>query len=396
MKKWEFRMKLEALHLAYNSFFGKPDYTLSIVAKGNDVTPQRIDIVYDFPKPSEGKHETTVTTLGLSMYKMGASCETAELVTTVLGLYSQEDNDKIGQSLANLIWKYIENNLIFAPNMVLQNESLPFFEKMSHLFILDWGHTEPEWLYDIEPEVRLLEVVPIYTSEAYELDKIGPSIRTTVFVQSNGQWGNPKREVMSLTENAVITAWQRLEKWYHDKAPEIYKNLNDGASMEEVEILQNEMGIELPIDLAASLKVHNGAMEFHNGYHYLTTAQMLKVWSMMRELNQQGAFSTYEPKESVKGLIQNTWWNPCWIPFAEDSQGNLICVDLDPGEEGRHGQVVYWERVEGPLTSDYVSFFLIGYGNTKKLSTKVFISQRMVISMKNNDTDMFTCCYRKE
>jgi cell wall assembly regulator SMI1 len=350
-------MKLEELHSTYNEFFGEPDYILRLSTKEDDITAQRIDIVYDFPKPSEGKYETTITTLGLAMHKMEASCETAELITSILGLHSQEDNDRLGRALASLVWNRLESNLGFAPNMIVQIEPLPFFEKMSHLFILDWGHTEPEWLYDVDPEVRLLEVVPIYAPEALELERITISTRTAIFVQAKGLWSDPKREVVSLIEGAVKTTWQQLENWYQDKAPDVYKNLNAGASTEEIKDLQDELGLKLPNDFVASLKVHNGAMELHNGYQYLTTTQIWKIWSMMRYLDQQGAFSTYKPKAAVKGIIRNTWWNPGWVPFAEDSQGNLICVDLDPGEEGKYGQIIYWERVEGPLTSDYVSFF---------------------------------------
>ncbi|HXV91932.1 MAG TPA: SMI1/KNR4 family protein, partial [Pseudonocardia sp.] len=61
--------------------------------------------------------------------------------------------------------------------------------------------------------------------------------------------------------------------------------------------------------------------------------------------------------------IRADWWNPGWVPFAEDGGGNLYCVDLAPGERGVRGQVIRWEIHGGPCGPVAASFaeYLLGY-----------------------------------
>lgn len=350
-------VNLKALHRAYEGFFGEPDYVLSLSLGEEGDSPGRLDVVYDFPKPAEGKLDTTITTLGLALHPMEGPCERAELSISILGRHSWEENERLGRALGQLIRERLRDRRSFAPDLILESHSLPLFEGMEQLFVLDWGHTEPEWLGDLDPPVRLLEVVPIHAGEVAELAGLDETVRTTVFVQARGAWSDPGRDPLPLLGRAVGSAWERLERWYRERAPAVYADLQPGASGEEVEALQGRLGKRLPRDFVASLKRHNGAVAFHDGYRYLSTGALSKVWAMMRSLKQQGAFSTYEPKASVKDVLQHTWWDVGWVPFAEDGQGNLICVDLNPGPGGKRGQVIYWERVEGPLTSRYGSLF---------------------------------------
>ena len=47
--------------------------------------------------------------------------------------------------------------------------------------------------------------------------------------------------------------------------------------------------------------------------------------------------------------VQFVWWDKGWVPFAQDSGGNLVCVDLHPGPRGQVGQVIGWEARMGPV-----------------------------------------------
>jgi cell wall assembly regulator SMI1 len=35
----------------------------------------------------------------------------------------------------------------------------------------------------------------------------------------------------------------------------------------------------------------------------------------------------------------------------------MICIDLAPAKDGKMGQIIYWEKGQGPLPSKYHSFF---------------------------------------
>lgn len=350
-------MNLNELTSAYENFFGPPDYLLELPADSQSKDRPKLNIACSFPIPAEGIKETTFVTLGLAMHTMDPACETAELVLSIIGLHSQEENAQIGEALTDLVWGQLKNNYSFAPNTVMKAYSLPLFENMDDLFILDWGHSDPDWLYDVEPNVRLLEVVPVYQSEADELLRLDKSIRTTVFVQSKGDWYYPEREPVQLMKNALANAWHNLKEKARKDNPAGIKELNAGASKTEIDEFEEKINVQLPDDFKDSLQIYNGEIELSDGYKFLTIGQILKTALMMKELQEQGRFSTYKPKESAIGLIQNSWWNRKWIPFAEDGEGNLVCIDLHPGKNGKQGQIIYWERVEGPISSDYGSFF---------------------------------------
>ncbi|MBD2336007.1 SMI1/KNR4 family protein [Calothrix sp. FACHB-156] len=349
-------MNLEQIYVAYLQEYGEPDYLLSVFADNQQMTPNRLDIAYRFPIEEEEKYATSIMTLGLATVRMTGAVKTAELVMDILGKYSHADYDNVGKALANLVWNHLQLGLNFAPNLIIREISIPFFEKMSCLFVMDWGHSEPEWLEGVEPSVRLLEIVPIYTSEANTLERINPNLRTRVFVESKGDWNNYKRQPVLLLQAATKNVWNKLEKWYEQNAPVVYQGLKAGASEQEIKNLENIIGIILPDDFATSLMTHNGEIEFHD-YTYLTVEQIYQIWSMMNELNAENAFSSYEMAENNKGIIKDTWWDSHWIPFALDSCGNSICIDLSPGENGTVEQIIYMEKNEGPMISKYKSFF---------------------------------------
>lgn len=45
------------------------------------------------------------------------------------------------------------------------------------------------------------------------------------------------------------TAWNRVERWYTDNAPELLPGLYPGASMQEIEATEQQMGVTFPDEL---------------------------------------------------------------------------------------------------------------------------------------------------
>jgi len=133
--------------------------------------------------------------------------------------------------------------------------------------------------------------------------------------------------------------WEYLERWYREEAPIVYNRLKTPASEQDIKYLEDKMGLVLPEDLTASLKIHNGGI-FHD-YEYLSTEQIYRFWLMMNEVKQKGAFDNYSIKQTNRGMIQNTWWHSAWIPFATDSDRNFICTDVSPEKNGHYGQIIY-------------------------------------------------------
>ncbi|MEU7855866.1 SMI1/KNR4 family protein [Nonomuraea sp. NPDC049141] len=60
--------------------------------------------------------------------------------------------------------------------------------------------------------------------------------------------------------------------------------------------------------------------------------------------------------DPAKGYVRCVWWHRGWIRFAEDSGGNLLCIDLAPAHHGSRGQVIQWETHGGPYGPQAWSF----------------------------------------
>jgi cell wall assembly regulator SMI1 len=60
-----------------------------------------------------------------------------------------------------------------------------------------------------------------------------------------------------------------------------------------------------------------------------------------------GEFEDFEDVEPVGPVKGEFWWNPLWIPIATNGGGDDICIDLDPAEGGKVGQIItFWHDWE--------------------------------------------------
>jgi cell wall assembly regulator SMI1 len=160
---------------------------------------------------------------------------------------------------------------------------------------------------------------------------------------------------MNNINELIIGIWQDIKEWYKIHAPQRLEDLMDGISKTEIIELEQKIGFSLPEDYKASLKIHNGDCHISD-YNYLSGDSVIYQWLMMKELLEEGKFSDFKINYPEKNIIQNTWWDLKWIPFAEDSGGNMICIDMNPGINGIEGQIIYMEINEGPIPSKYKSF----------------------------------------
>ena len=76
------------------------------------------------------------------------------------------------------------------------------------------------------------------------------------------------------------TIWNRIETWLVANAPEILNNLQPGATDEAIKQAEIFLGIELPEDVKASYRLHNG----QDGYNGLMDGwELLSLERMMDE-----------------------------------------------------------------------------------------------------------------
>lgn len=149
----------------------------------------------------------------------------------------------------------------------------------------------------------------------------------------------------------IEAIWTDIEAWLAEHAPDRHAELRPGASEAAIAELERRIGNKLPADYAASLARHDGATNL-SSYVYQDSKSVAASWEAMLDTPVEGR----EIDAPEAGIIQPIWWSKAWIPFAEDSGGNLLCLDLDPGPEGDKGQVLVFEMSMGPGPEGHASF----------------------------------------
>ncbi len=137
------------------------------------------------------------------------------------------------------------------------------------------------------------------------------------------------------------THWTQFEAWLAEHWPEGLAGLNPPATDQEIADLEQALGVVLPPDYVACLKVHNGQRaDFYggmfDGQEFLSTAGVLAQWKVWKGLLGEFVGLTSEPGPGIK----DDWYNPAWIPFTHNGGGDHLCLDLDPAEGGTRGQII--------------------------------------------------------
>ena len=148
--------------------------------------------------------------------------------------------------------------------------------------------------------------------------------------------------------------WQRLQSILEITNPSVLADLAPPATDIEISDLQEKLGVTLPDDFIACLKIHNGqrgkADGLFDGSEFLSTPRILQTWTMMKEILDSGIFDELGIDENASNQgIKSSMWNLKWIPIIDFGNGDMWCLDLDPAEDGHYGQVIqYWHQDAEP------------------------------------------------
>ncbi|HEY7348277.1 MAG TPA: SMI1/KNR4 family protein [Ktedonobacterales bacterium] len=148
--------------------------------------------------------------------------------------------------------------------------------------------------------------------------------------------------------------WKRIEVWLATHASHILGYLQPGATDEEIRQAEVVMGVELPEDVKASYRLHNGSahLPLIERLSLNSLEEMVQLWQgMKRILDDQDPTDEYifgvdEEQSDLEPLpVKAVWWCPKWIPLLEFGNGDGLYVDLAPGPKGRSGQLVsFWHE----------------------------------------------------
>lgn len=383
----ETTISLLELHASYVIWVDPPVDVLELRHNATEAAlPTALDVLFFQPTEEdelpEEEYFNFIATAGMSTYLMPGSQDPVELFLQVRGRHNFADLHSLGRRLAELAVLPFRENFAFVPGLVLHNVSLPLFTAMDSVLITHWAVHAPTWLPNTNPPVLLLSVIPLYESEAIIIAEIGEREAVLRFYAEEINWRDPHRSAAALRPRTTVdsplqrrsvmpvedvpakvrAAWQGIEQWYAANTPRLEQDLQEGATAAQVTAFEQHTYLTLPADYKASLEIHDGEVSVY-GYTYLSLDSVLNSWSNMTKLAEADTFAHAEVYEQGEGIIQNTWWHRGWIPFAEDSGGNMLCIDTTPAAKGVVGQVLRMEIGSGPGITEYASFlaWLEGY-----------------------------------
>lgn len=165
--------------------------------------------------------------------------------------------------------------------------------------------------------------------------------------------------------------WNRIEKWLSANSPQLLNSLNPGVSERDLDIFEESMRVQLPPEVRASFRVHNGQRDellreaqvsvsrekdigLFNPMWLLSLAGMKETWKRLAEW--------YPDSERMAPPNQQTRYSPYYIPFASTTVMVPLCLDLVPKSQ-KYGQILSidmtsLERVYGFGTfSEYLMRF---------------------------------------
>lgn len=189
----------------------------------------------------------------------------------------------------------------------------------------------------------------------------------------------------------VSHSWRKIDAWAEEHYPELYDQLGEGATHNDLNELEHMLDCTLPQDVRESLMVHDGQERWGTptgiifGSMLLDCEEMVQEWETWRKVNQQFLLDTTVVKPAVpsKALggsseassskapasprrsaqnpnwrqdliarqdcvppnaVQRAYAHPAWIPLVRDWGGNNLAVDLAPGPSGTWGQIILFGR----------------------------------------------------
>lgn len=121
-------------------------------------------------------------------------------------------------------------------------------------------------------------------------------------------------------------------------------NLQPGASEEELQLVENILGVSLPEEMKSFYRVYNGQVWHFQGnalVRNLTLSPTFKIIENWKFLQRE-----FDPDDDleldIEEAIKPVFWNSKWIPIAENGGGDYLCIDMEPSETGVFGQVIYY------------------------------------------------------
>ncbi|MDI1349003.1 SMI1/KNR4 family protein [Aquabacterium sp.] len=125
--------------------------------------------------------------------------------------------------------------------------------------------------------------------------------------------------------------------------------LRGPASAEVLEQAQQALGHTLPLPLLDIYQQHDGQHPagrplFLDEYRWLSMQEALREWQVWQTTMAQPDMAdmrhTHEACGASNATVRMDWWNERWWPLAVSALSDLLCIDGQPGPNGKPYQVI--------------------------------------------------------
>lgn len=152
----------------------------------------------------------------------------------------------------------------------------------------------------------------------------------------------------------ITTTFNQIRSWMQYHAPDV--TFRPPAKRNAIDHFEHISGLAVPKSLRQLLLAANGEPRKSAGmignWRLMPIEEIQAAWGLLNQLDRKGAFIKREPKPSP--YIRITWWYQAWIPIVTSDQGDYFCLDTDPPDPKRYGQVLLFlqNRPERPLIAE--------------------------------------------
>lgn len=147
----------------------------------------------------------------------------------------------------------------------------------------------------------------------------------------------------------IAELWAGIADWLQINAPKTFATLQPGADSAMLDRLAEDLRLELPDELVASLRCHNGADNSHvgPGFSFPGMFHVLDAAGIAAEAEVGATLLRSDPK------LHGWYWHEAWIPIAADFAGDALVYDTRP--ERPFGAVFYHHLMEGPFGGSWAT-----------------------------------------
>ncbi|KAK9467176.1 hypothetical protein V1512DRAFT_262130 [Lipomyces arxii] len=184
----------------------------------------------------------------------------------------------------------------------------------------------------------------------------------------------------------VALSWARITRWAEKNYPELYDQISEAATPQDIDLLERATGLVLPPDVRDSFMTHDGQERGGKpcglifGSTILDSDEVIAEWDLWRTVaatieqdqerrahaaaaaavgnDTQASSSTTGQRDpryrrndftahqssSPDQAVQPVYAHVGWLPLAKDYNGNNLAVDLAPGPAGNWGQIILFGR----------------------------------------------------